>query len=165
LEESGRVERTDQLQVPIQVRPNLAESQVEAEAQDGSVLVQFAPRDVYGNYLGPGYGQKLDVTTADRTTPFPVEVQDTNTQGVYELAIQELPVDDNPRLIFRVDGRPYHAVTVEQLVSGTIPEEPGLGEADGPVCNLTGGSPGVLVFGVVLLGVVVAFRRRRGRHA
>lgn len=173
-ERSGSVSRVIDAQRVVDVRPNLANSEVEAEGQGETLRIRFVPRDLNGNYLGPGYADNLGVTAPDRKTPFPAEVTDEEARGIYEMRIEDVPVGDNPRLLFRIHGRPYHAVTVKQLLSGDIPKDPGIsgddstggtGDAGGGCTLGSGGSSGVLVFSMLLVGFVAVRRRRYNRTA
>ncbi len=169
LEQSGRIQRTEEVQTQVQLRPNLANSRVEAKAADRALDVQFVPRDLSGKYLGPGYSSLLDVTSPDREEPYAVQVSDEETRGIYQMAIKDVPVDENPTLVFRVRGRPYHAVTVDQLVSGEIPEDPNLpaedvdrgGQLQPCGSNENSSTTGLLLFAGLMVVGFVAYRRRR----
>jgi len=160
LEQSGFVERTDEVETQVSLRPNLAASEVKAEAADNSLQVQFVPRDRFDNFLGPGYESRLEVTSPGRDNPYPVDVTDEQTRGVYRMAVEDVPLGENPRLIFQLNGHPYHAVRVDQLISGEIPSDPNLqagtgegGEGFGCSCSMSseGSNTASIPFFLILL--------------
>lgn len=165
-ERSGRVSRVVDVQREVDVLPNLSASDVEALVEEEVLRVRFTPRDLYGNDLGLGYDEVLDVTSSDQETPISAEVNG-DAQGNYELSLREISAEENPTLIFRVRGRPYHAVTVDQLVSGDIPEDPNLPDEDqeGQLqpcgSNDNSSTTGLLLFAGLMVVGLFAYRRRR----
>mgnify|MGYP006266670705 FL=1 len=164
----GPLQRIETAKAIVQVRPNLAVSEVQAEASDNRIRMTFVPQDLFGNYVGPGYGQSLSVTTMEEGMPLQVRTTDKDTRGVYAVDIGDIPVNENPTLVFRLNGQPYHVVATSEVISGEIPEDPKLDKLDdggtsdnGSICfdNSAEGA-GIILFGMVVLGGVLGVRRR-----
>jgi hypothetical protein len=102
---TGRVHREERLEHHVKLKPDAAMSAATTSRVDSStVLVRVAPRDKFGNYLGPGYGPIIRAKLNGSGTLSSSVPIDRDQTGTYEFTVTDLPAGQMPDLDITVDG-------------------------------------------------------------
>ncbi|HYI13091.1 MAG TPA: outer membrane beta-barrel protein [Thermoanaerobaculia bacterium] len=108
---TARIHRVERIERALKVNADPASTEIDvtAVAPPGSFVVRVTPRDRFGNYAGPGYGDRFVATAANGTIAGPPV--DTNQTGDYVFRIDNVPPGENPKIDFTFDNRPVGSTT------------------------------------------------------
>jgi Outer membrane protein beta-barrel domain len=99
---TGHVRRVERLETNVTLRPAIVP--VTVTRGDGNrMLVAVTPRDRFGNYLGPGYGDRVRATLNGPGTISAAPV-DRDQTGTYVFTVSDLPAGQTPDVTVTVDG-------------------------------------------------------------
>jgi hypothetical protein len=152
---TGKVSRVEAVEREVQVVPDPKNSEVTIVAGPtaGTFQVLTTPRDRFGNYMGPGYDNrvKLVLTGGGNVSGMPADSQQT---GVYVVSITGVPTGVTPKADIKVNG---------VNVRTAMPVVPGKSSGGGGgICGrLKLSQGGGLGTGFIIAGIVVYWRRRK----
>jgi hypothetical protein len=103
VERTGHLHREERIEENLAVKADPGKTTIDL-AQSGSIwTVTVAPRDRFGNYLGPGYaaGIKASVRNGKLRSEVPV---DRNQIGAYVFTVSGVPLGQKPDMFITVNG-------------------------------------------------------------
>ena len=102
---TGRIHRIESVEKEIKVKPDPSSSaiQVSAGAAAGTFTMTVTPRDRFNNYVGPGYGNIVQVALSGGGSVTP-GVLDPKETGTYTVNITGVPAGADPTATVVVDG-------------------------------------------------------------
>jgi hypothetical protein len=99
---TGHVLREERVETNVKIRP-VAVPVTVAPGDGDRVLVAVTPRDRFGNFLGPGYGDRVRATLTGPGTISTTPV-DRDQTGTYVFTVSDLPAGQTPNVTVTLDG-------------------------------------------------------------
>lgn len=101
---TGMIHRIESIEREVHVIPHPQNTlvQVSDPARDGSMTVSITPRDRFGNFMGPGYDDRVSVVVSGGTITD--AVADPAVTGVYQVRVGNVPPGTIPTVTIDVDG-------------------------------------------------------------
>ncbi len=149
---TGTVHRTQVIErnVKVNATPGASEVTVSKGSVPGEWLINVTPRDKFGNYTGPGYGDAFNVQVSGGGTVSGGPADGKQT-GAYVLTLTGVPAGVDPNVVIKVQGN-----EIRNGKLSTIGKE-----------RQCSGLPGAALFplpiGVLLLGALVYSPWRKDR--
>jgi hypothetical protein len=103
---TGTIHRAEQIQRNVQVNATSAASKVTVKKGNnpGEWLINVTPRDQFGNYTGPGYGNAFNVQVSGggAMSGGPADAKQT---GAYVVTLAGVPSGADPKVVIKVQGK------------------------------------------------------------
>lgn len=102
---TGRIHRIERTERVVKVNADPASTQITSRTNgDGTFSFTVTPRDRFGNYAGPGYGNRIGIASTNGTIAgAPL---DPNETGDYVFTLENVPAGQEPQIDFTFEGRP-----------------------------------------------------------
>jgi hypothetical protein len=122
---TGLIRRVELAERQVPVLPTPADSFIAAQAQDGgNAVLLVTPRDRFGNYVGPGLGNRITVQVGGVTLPA-ASIGDPTVRGAYRVALTGVPPPSSgnpgPQVVVSYGGQPLAQGPLWTLGQGTTP--------------------------------------------
>ena len=113
---TGKVRRVEERELEVRIQQLAKESiQVVAGKVPGDYIIQVTPVDAFGNFLGPDYGDLLDLRVSGGGNLAPLS--DSQATGAYTANLTQVPAGADPVISLNYDGRPVRSDPLSSYVS------------------------------------------------
>lgn len=115
---TARIKRVETTERQVPVLPTAAATEVAVQRDPGATtaVITLTPKDRYGNYVGPGYGNLFNVQVAGGTPVLPVA--DPTVRGVYVIRVTGIAPGADPRVKIDFRGQPLRDAPLSQIATG-----------------------------------------------
>jgi hypothetical protein len=114
---TGKINRVEERETEVRVKvadPNETEIAATKALTPGEYRLDITPADVFKNFMGPGYADRIKVTLAGGGTLAGPPV-DERENGTYTLRVVGIPAGANPTATVVINGKTVKSTTLSQF--------------------------------------------------
>jgi hypothetical protein len=118
---TGRIKRVETTERQVPVLPSAADTlvAVQRDTATGVVTLTLTPKDRFGNYVGPGYGNFFTVQVAGGTPVLPAA--DPSVRGIYVIKLNGIAPGADPQVKIEYRGVTLRDAPLSRVEAGAGP--------------------------------------------
>jgi hypothetical protein len=113
---TGRVQRIEEIQRHIKVKPTAANSTVKIvpDTVSGQFLINITPADMFGNFMGPGAPERISVQLLGNGNLAGALTNPLET-GTYTIRVVNVPPGTTPKVLVKVDDETISGASTSNI--------------------------------------------------